>query len=58
VQVRREAEILYTIRIQGESFSAPVHHPGVYSVRVFEPDGKYDRTHANLQAQPRGSEGR
>jgi alkaline phosphatase D len=58
VQVRREAEILYTIRIQGESFSPPVHHPGIYSVRVFEPDGKYDRTHANLQAQPRGPEPR
>jgi alkaline phosphatase D len=53
VQIRHQDEILYTIRIRGESFAAPVPHAGVYSVRVFEPDGKYDQTHANLEARSR-----
>jgi alkaline phosphatase D len=57
VQVRHQGEILYTVRIQGESFAPPVPKAGIYSVRVFEPDGKYDRTLADVEAKPRGQVG-
>ena len=55
VQVIQEStkEILYTVRVQGDSFAALVHHEGLYTVRVFDPDGKFDRRHASLKAKAR-----
>ncbi len=55
VQVIQESnkEVLYTVRIQGDSFAAPVHREGLYTVRAFEPDGKFDQRHTALRAQSR-----
>jgi alkaline phosphatase D len=53
VEVRAEgaAQPLYTLRIKGDSFSAPVREPGIYSVRVFDPDEHFEQTHAGLRAR-------
>lgn len=55
VQVMREPDrqILYTVRVQGTSFAAPVHQEGSYAVRVFDPDGKFDKIHSGLRTAPR-----
>jgi hypothetical protein len=55
VEVREEGsgEWLYTLRIAGEEFSAPVRRKGSYSVRVFDPDGDYNRLHKGLAATRR-----
>ncbi len=53
VQVIRDGQILYTVRVQGTSFAAPVQQEGVYVVRVFDPDGKFDKIHGGLRTQRR-----
>ena len=42
IQVQREpdGEVVYTLRIQGESFTPRVREPGTYTVIAFTPDGK------------------
>ena len=53
VEVRLEGatQPLYIVRIQGESFAAPVREEGVYSVRVFDPDHKFEQVHKGLRAR-------
>ena len=54
VEVRPEgaSQPLYTVRIKGESFAAPVREQGIYSVRVFDPDGKFEELRHGLRTQP------
>ena len=47
-------EILYTLRVAGDSFTPPVHREGSYTVRVFDPDGKFDEKRRAQRAKPRG----
>jgi hypothetical protein len=55
VEVAREPhrEVLYTVRVQGDSFAAPVHQAGSYMVRLFDPDGTFEQRHTALKAVPR-----
>lgn len=40
VQVQNsDGEIVYILRINGDSFTPPVRDPGVYTVTAFHPDG-------------------
>jgi phosphodiesterase/alkaline phosphatase D-like protein len=53
VQVRdaETAEVVYTIRIQGETFTPQVREPGIYTVAAFDPDGNYRQEWAGLEAR-------
>ena len=53
-QVIRGAEIIYTLRLSGTTFTPRVHEAGEYSVRIFDPDGKYQHTRKGLKASARG----
>ena len=46
VQVIHEdtREIVYTLRMAGTSFTPRVYKPGTYTVRLFDPDGKFEQT--------------
>ena len=46
----KSGEWLYTLRIKGEEFSAPVRHKGSYSVKIFDPDSGYEKLHKSLLA--------
>ncbi len=46
-------EVIYTLRVPGNSFVAPVHEEGTYTVRVFDPDSHYDKTHRSVRTQSR-----
>lgn len=54
VQVREEAsqEIIYTIRIHGDSFVLPVpRQDKTYSVRIFDPDGSFAKVFKNRKSK-------
>ena len=53
VQVRREAdgEVVYTVRINGDSFTPLVREPGTYSVVAFNPDGGYQQEWKGMKAR-------
>jgi alkaline phosphatase D len=52
VQVRKEdGEVVYTLRISGDSFTPLVREPGTYSVAAFDPDGGYRQEWKGLQAK-------
>jgi phosphodiesterase/alkaline phosphatase D-like protein len=53
IQVRGEpgGEVVYTIRIKGESFSPLVREPGTYTVLAFDPDGGYRQEWKGLRAR-------
>ncbi|HET9177241.1 MAG TPA: twin-arginine translocation signal domain-containing protein [Terriglobia bacterium] len=53
VQVRKEAdgEIVYTVRMNGESFTPLVRGPGTYTVVAFDPDGGYRHEWKRLAAK-------
>lgn len=55
VQVIREPshDIVYTLRVQGESFAPPAPAQGSYTVRVFEPDDGYERIYRGQRAARR-----
>jgi len=52
VQVLREdtGEIVYTLRMAGNSFTPRVFRGGIYTVRVFDPDGQFEQLHKGLKA--------
>ncbi|MDR5729231.1 MAG: twin-arginine translocation pathway signal protein [Terriglobia bacterium] len=52
VQVQDEAsgEIIYTLRINGESFTPLVRNPGIYTVLAYDPDGFYHKEWKGLRA--------
>jgi hypothetical protein len=44
-------EPVYTVRIQGRSFTPKVARAGAYTVRVFDPDRNYERVSKDVQAR-------
>jgi len=53
VQVIEEpsGEVVYTVRIQGRTFTPRVYRPGAYTVRVFDPDGDYERYYRKVKTR-------
>ncbi len=45
-------ETVYTVRIQGSSFTAALFKDGTYTVRVFDPDQGYEKVYKDRKAQP------
>lgn len=50
VQDEASGEVVYTLRIKGESFRPLVREPGTYCVIAFDPDGRYRQVWKGLQA--------
>ena len=48
-----EGEVAYTLRINEDSFTPLVRHPGLYTVIAFDPDGDYHRQWLRLTARRR-----
>lgn len=58
VQVQNASgEIVYTLRIKGDSFVPPVPAEGTYSVKVFDPDGRYAKWYRGLNSKARKQRG-
>ena len=54
VQVQSaQGEVVYTLRINADSFTPVVRDPGVYTVIAFDPDGDYRKEWSKLQARRR-----
>jgi hypothetical protein len=55
VQVQEAAtgDVIYTLRINGESFTPRVRKPGTYTVLAFDPDGYYRKEWKGVQARKR-----
>ncbi len=55
VQVQNDVsrEIVYTLRIHGDSFVPPAPSEGKYSVKVFDPDRLYEKWYHGLDSKPR-----
>lgn len=53
IQVREETndDVIYTLRILGDSFIPLVRRPGTYSVLAYDPDGDFYKVWKNLQAR-------
>jgi hypothetical protein len=53
VQVQSEAsgEVVYTLRIEGQSFTPLVRQPGTYTVLAYDPDGFYRREWKSIEAR-------
>jgi alkaline phosphatase D len=53
VQVQEEGteDVVYTLRISGDSFTPRVRKPGAYTVVAFDPDGDYYKEWRGLQAR-------
>lgn len=47
-------EIVYTLRITGSSFTPSVFKEGVYTVRIFDPDRKYEKLYRDRAARKSG----
>ena len=44
-------ETVCSLRIQGTSFEPRVRHPGLYTVKVLDPDQGYEKTYEDLRAK-------
>lgn len=55
VQVQEETsgEVIYTLRINGESFTPLVREHGTYTVMAYDPDGYYRKVWRGIQARKR-----
>lgn len=51
VQDETSGEIVYTLRINGESFAPLVRNPGTYTVLAYDPDGSYRKEWKGLRAR-------
>lgn len=53
VQVQDESngEVVYTLRIQGTSFTPKVRKPGIYTVLAYDPDGSYKKVQSGVRAR-------
>ena len=47
-----EAKVLYSLRLTGNQFAAPVPGPGEYTVRFHDPATRYEEFHRRLEARP------
>lgn len=54
VQDETSGEVVYTLRIRGESFTPLVRQPGVYSVLAYDPDGDYYKAWKHVRARRKG----
>ena len=43
-------ETVYSLRIQGTSFEPKVRRPGLYTVKVLDPDQGYEKLHKDISA--------
>ncbi len=50
VQDETSGEIIYTLRINGESFTPLVRNPGIYTVLAYDPDGFYRKEWKGVRA--------
>ncbi len=50
VHEEKSGDWLYTLRIKGNEFRAPVRREGTYAVRVFDPDSRQEQLHQGLAA--------
>jgi hypothetical protein len=48
----KTAEVIYTIRINGQPFSPTVFAPGIYTIVVSEPDKGWAQSFKNIKAMP------
>ena len=46
-------EIIYSLRIQGNSFEPKVRRAGGYTVKILEPDQGYEKIYPDLRAERR-----
>ena len=53
VQDEKSGEVVYTLRINGESFTPLVREPGVYTVIAYDPDGFYRKEWKGIEARRR-----
>lgn len=53
VQDEKNGEVVYTLRIQGDSFMPLVRKPGVYTVLAYDPDGSYRKEWKGIRARKR-----
>lgn len=53
VQDERSGQVVYTLRINGESFTPLVREPGAYTVLAYDPDGDYRREWKSIRARKR-----
>jgi hypothetical protein len=53
VQDEENGEVVYTLRIQGDSFTPLVRRPGTYTVLAYDPDGDYRKEWKSIQARKR-----
>ena len=53
VQDESNGEVVYTLRINGDSFTPLVREPGTYTVLAYDPDGFYRKEWKGLGAQKR-----
>ena len=53
VQIRsaEQGDVIYTLRIRGESFTPLVREPGTYTVLAYDPDGFYRKEWKNVPAR-------
>ena len=53
VQVKNSerGDVVYTLRIRGESFTPLVREPGTYTVLAYDPDGFYRKEWKNVPAR-------
>ena len=42
-----KSEIVYTLRMRGNSFTPRVREAGNYTVRLFDPDGNFEQVRKN-----------
>ncbi len=57
VQVQNGAtgDVIYTLRIDGESFTPRVREPGMYTVIAYDPDGDFRKEWTSVQARKRSA---
>jgi hypothetical protein len=55
VQNGTSGEVIYTLRINGDSFTPLVREAGVYKVIAYDPDGDYYREWPGIAARKRTS---
>ena len=46
-----EGKVLYSLRLTGNQFAAPVPGPGEYTVRFHDPATRYEEFHRRLEAK-------
>jgi hypothetical protein len=53
VQNARTREVVYTLRVNGDSFTPLLREPGTYTVLAYDPDGGYFQSWPGVEARKR-----